>query len=215
MNKIKNPIQTILPFVEDRNVFIIGGGPSVNEILPDKSVLDNELVIATNNAYKLYPNALICHFADRVWYDWHKDTIHDVFKGHITTATTHKQQDFYRTGKFYTFTKVMCKNKIGLSFDQDKVAGNNAGHHAINIAVHLKAKNIILIGFDLNAKSPNGLHWHNEHKRPTNTSQYSHSMIPDMKRIPLDIQDRSCKIWNLNPQSALRCFPFAKLEDFV
>lgn len=212
----QNPIQNIIPYSEGRNIFVIGGGPSVNDILPDKSILNNELVIATNNAYKLYPDALICHFADRVWYGWHKDCIHKEFNGIITTATTNKNTDFYRSGKFYTFTKVMCKNKIGVSFDLNKVAGNNAGHHAINIAIHLKARNIVLIGFDMDSKNPKGTHWHNDHKRITNTSQYTHTMIPDMKKIPVDIKDIPCKIWNMNPKSAIKCFDFANsIEEFL
>jgi uncharacterized Rossmann fold enzyme len=39
-------------------VFIIGGGPSLKETLPDLSVLNNKNLIVTNNAYKLYPNAI-------------------------------------------------------------------------------------------------------------------------------------------------------------
>ena len=197
-------------------VFIIGGGPSVSSILSDPSVLDSHDVIVTNNAYKLFPDAMLLHFADKVWWNWHQKPQHDVknnFNGYISSATMHQRHHLDNNE-----TRVVCfKNgnkKGGLTADKTKVDGCNTGHQAINIASHLDYKQIVLIGFDLNVDSKK-THWHSQHERQTNTDNFTRRMIPGFDRIADDSQKYDFEIFNLNHESAIKAFPFANLSDFI
>ena len=72
----------------NKQVAIIGGGPSLLKVLPDASILLNRPVISTNNAYTLFPNSIVCHFADRPWWMWHKEKLAAQYRGEITTCTS-------------------------------------------------------------------------------------------------------------------------------
>ena len=96
--KFNNGTELINHLIENEKtedtVFIIGGGPSVSKYLPDPRVLDDHDVICTNNAYKLFPDAMLLHYADRVWWTWHTQSKHDVenaFKGNISSASQPEQ----------------------------------------------------------------------------------------------------------------------------
>ena len=194
--------------------FIIGGGPSLLKYLPDTSVLKNKDVIVTNNAYKLFPDAMVLHFADKAWYEWHTKPKHDFlnkFSGTITTCAL-AQKGFWDKSRIFCFFKGDTKG--GISKDTDKLNGNNAGHQAINIAVHLGYKKIVLIGFDLDA-SNRKTHWHNEHERPTNVGNYEFSMIPGFEKIVPYQKELDFKIYNINKESKLKCFEFADLQEFI
>jgi len=195
-------------------VFIIGGGPSLLKYLPDTSILDKKDIICTNNAYKLFPNAMITHFADRAWYEWHIKPKHDIlnkFYGSITTCALSQRG-------FWTNTNVECfakgDPKGGISKDIEKLNGNNAGNQAINLAVHMRYKTIVLLGFDLDASSKK-THWHSEHERPTNVGNYDNGMIPGFEKIPQFERELGFKVYNINKESKLRCFEFIDLNEIL
>jgi hypothetical protein len=205
-----------LPQNRSDTAFIIGGGSSLKKIIPDPSVIARRDVIATNDAYLIFPEAMLCHFGDEVWFRWHsKDRgFPDNFKGLITTAAqSNLQRQWGAYGRIMCFGRDTTKF-TGLSRDPWKVCGSNSGHHAINIAYHLGYKKVLLIGFDMDAAAPE-THWHNNHKRSTNTDQYSMSMLPGMKSIAKDIQGKDFKIINLNRNSAIECFEFGDIKDYL
>ena len=194
-------------------VFVIGGGPSVLSILPDRSVLDNKPVIATNNAYQLFPKAIVTHFADRQWYLWHKDQIKE-FKGPVSSCVlsyTHNNAEFPKLG---IVSFIHGDRKGGIETDNVKLGGNNAGHQAINIAYYFGFKNIILIGFDMNPNDKRS-HWHSAHKRATNFGNYEGTMIPGMKTIVPFQEKLGFKVWNANPEAYLKCFEFTDINKWL
>lgn len=196
---------------QDDVCFIIGGGPSKNKYLPDDSVLYNKSVITTNNAYKLFPNAVAAHFADQTWYSWHKDTIHTTFKGPVTTAS--KLSGIYEKTPVIPFMKETSKY-VGLPLNSKTLCGNNAGHQAISLAYLIGYTTIVLIGFDMD---PNAqlTHWHNEHKTVTNKSMYELTMIPGLKRVADEIKETDIEIINVNKDSHIKCFKYVPIEKFL
>ncbi len=172
--------------INSETCFIIGGGPSKNTVLPDNSILDGKMILACNNAYKIFPNALCCHFADELWFNWHKTSIYTEFRGELTTSSLiYNERSFWATRGVTCFGKADPNHNdtIGITLNPHFVCGSNTGHQTINIAVHLGFKKIVLIGFDMHSVNDK-TQWHNEHKRSTNTEQYTHTMIPGMKKIP-------------------------------
>jgi len=207
------------------NVFIVGGGPSVLQYLPDYSILFNQDVIAVNNSYRIFPNAILCHFADKIWYGWHTDpkfgyNIHENFHNPVTTADYNNNSVHWKPYKHIAavFKRAGANGsnvKIGLAKENYEVGGNNGGQHAINIAYHIGYKNVILLGFDLR-QDLHSTHWHNEHHRPVNKLNYSHTIIPSFEQLGKDVDEiDDFNVINTNYESALKCFPYGKLEDYL
>jgi len=194
--------------------FLIGGGPSVTKLIPDSSILTQHDVYVTNNAYKLFPNAILLHFTDQIWWEWHTDKEHDVensFDGYISMGCKANIQYW---NKYPRVTPFVCKTKgkesASLSETVGTIEGSNAGHQLINIAHQVGYKQLILIGYDLNSKTKQA-QWHKDHRRETRTDIYDTVMIPGFNNISKIRKG----IFNLNRDSAIRCFPFADLKDFI
>lgn len=207
--------------IRDRNLgdtcFIIGGGPSLSTTLPNPSILDGKPVITTNNAYKLFTKPLLCHFSDSTWYYWWKKEIHESIKnGKVFTTASHtkgvKTDITYRRAGIHEFGCDLRSG--GISIQPGQVNGNNAGHQAINLAVHCMFPNIILLGFDMDPKSKE-THWHREHRRDTNRHTYNGTMIPGMEKIAKEQEKLNFKVYNANRASNLKCFEFTDLAQWL
>lgn len=197
-------------------VFIIGGGPSLKKIIPDPSIIKDNDIINCNNGYKLFPDALITHFVDKVWFEWHTSKEHNLFenvKGELTTSVGAAKEMYDPfVNRLIVFDRK--SNETGLATEVNYLYGSNAGHQAINLAFHLKYKQICLIGFDLNTDTKQ-THWHNDHKRVTDLSNFKSRMIPGFESIVPFQSKYDFQIFNLNRESALKCFEFADLKDFI
>ena len=195
-------------------VFIIGGGPSLMKYLPDRSLLDGKPVIATNNAYTLFPNAIVTHFADKVWWNWHHDKIFNLYKGPVSTCMHGSRENnkmFHDKGIAVFGFGDRSKD---ITTDKSKLNGNNCGHQAINLAVHFGFKNLVLFGFDMHPTNKQ-THWHNDHQRPSNLDLYAGSMLPGMKSL-VPWQDRlGFKIYNTNHESAITYFEYTDVNKWI
>lgn len=169
-------------------------------------------VIATNNAYRITPNAEILHFADEIWYSWHAKEIPQIFRGrYITTAALGVSKKVWPSRGIIHFRK---DSNNGISTSTSCLSGSNSGHQAINLAVHMGSKEIVLLGFDMNPASLE-TNWHKEHKRQTNRNSYRDVMIPGMiKSVPV-LEKMNVKVINANKESFLDCFPKTSLGELL
>jgi hypothetical protein len=63
--------------------------------------------------------------------------------------------------------KINHLSNEGIETDPDLVgAGTNSGHQALNIAVHLGAAKILLLGYDFRPADDGRLHHHADHREP-------------------------------------------------
>jgi hypothetical protein len=63
--------------------------------------------------------------------------------------------------------KINHRENEGIETDRRFIGtGTNSGHQALNIAVHLGAARILLLGFDFGAGSDGKLHHHEDHRLP-------------------------------------------------
>lgn len=194
--------------VTDNPCFIVGGGSSLFEYLPDPLILPPEHTILTNKAYELIPDAFACHFCDDIFYWENKKQIQE-YKGKLSTCGRQYKKDYNKFGiRMYNQSK-----KIPLSIKENTLAGGNSGHQAINLGYHFGYRTFVLLGFDMH--STGKTHWHKGHKRETLTSLYQSDMIPNMIKLSEVQGEFGIKIYNANKNSALKCFEFVELEDFV
>ncbi len=190
--------------------FIIGGGPSFNKLVPDHSILKDKDVIAINSAVKFFPNALACVFMDMHWYQNNEERIRD-FKGVPVVGAVDSELLFYKERASHV-SVLLRDGDTGLSKTTHKVCGSNSGHMAINVAVNMGYSDIVLLGFDMDRLSPE-THWHNEYIRRSNVDRYASVMIPCLDTIVPELGET--RVWNINRNSAIKCFPFADLKDFL
>ena len=214
--------------------YIIGGGPSwlhqfeipdsvitqvrqkkklMSRYSPYMRYLHDKHVIGVNGAFQLGSWVSVCAFMDWQWYEEHEKPILTQFAGlRVTTNEAVKELSYVKHHIKYLAPE---RNKVyGISNEQGMCAQNgNSGAFAINVAYHLGVKRIYLLGFDMNI-TEGVSHFHGEYKDTwTETIINTHlRCFPDIAR---DAEQYGLEIYNVNPDSAIDCFPKITMEDVI
>lgn len=185
-------------------VAIIGGGPSLARA-------DVELcrgrarVIACNDAYLLAPWADALMFSDEKWWAWHKDRPElRAFAGIRAALET--------AGKGIAGVGAHALRNYGpgpgLAEQRDGVRhGWNTGYQAINLAVHMGARRIVLLGFDMKVAADGRQHWHRNHRMLDGPAVYASKMLPCFATLVEPLTRRGIAIVNATRDTALTVFP--------
>ena len=185
-------------------VVILAGGPSLTradvEYVRDKA----DAVIAINNTFKLAPWATILFASDRRWWVWHKGA--PKFAGRKYTLSI-------TAGKMFQDVLVLRNSgREGLDADPSALKhGYNGAHMSINLAVHLGAKRIILLGVDMQRGPKGEEHWHGHH--PNMARSNFKAFIRTMQTTVNPLNDLGIEVINCSPRSALECFPKMPLRE--
>tara|TARA_B100001057_G_scaffold486297_1_gene567269 strand:- start:2370 stop:3161 length:792 start_codon:yes stop_codon:yes gene_type:complete len=189
---------TVKPIWLDETVYLIGGGPSLKGFQWD--ALNGKKTIAINRAVQFYPNADAVYWTDSRVYMWYKKDI-DKFKG---LKYTLKAGNHY-TGKVHVLKKGV---KFGLESSRDSLAhGLNSGYAAINLAVHLGAKRIVLLGYDMGNEGALS-HFHDGY--PVNATAeniYRNQFIPGFTVLRELLYTKGIECYNASINSKLEVFP--------
>jgi len=185
------------------DVFILGGGPSLLD--NDLSLIHNRKVIGVNDAYRLGTWVDVCWFGDWEWFRMHRKELAK-FPGLIAT---HQQQC-----KHMKSVKVLQFREEGICDDPLYVARNrNSGGSAVNLAYHLGAKRIILLGFDMHLETgTKRSNWHDDNRCSPTEHSYG-VMLNCFKKIAEDAVQLGLTIINATPESSLTLFPFQTLKE--
>jgi|TARA_R110000822_G_scaffold18263_1_gene60522 hypothetical protein len=201
-SKIK--YSTVQNKFQNETIYIIGGGPSLENF--DFSKLAGRVTIAINKAIIFHNIADVLYWTDTRFYTWFKNEV-DNYKGLKFSLTA---------GSQYTDdVNILKKGKIfGLETDPQTLAhGNNSGYAAINLAYHLGATRIILLGFDMGSNSEN-THFHDGYPaKAAPNSMYEEKFIPGFNQLNSEIKDSGVTILNASPISKLRVFPKITIEQ--
>jgi len=195
----------------DSDVYILGGGPSLNNANLD--LIHDKHVIGVNNAYTLGDWVDVCWFGDARWYGWHCEALKS-FKGMIYhCANRIKGQRIDRV------KRVGRGKSQGLDRRPEYVAWNrSSGASAINLAYHLGAKRIILLGFDMRKRIVDGeerQNWHKDHKVVGAKANPYPRFLQVFRLINIDAKKLGVEILNATPNSSIKDFPIVDLESVV
>lgn len=162
--------------------------------------------IAVNDAWKLAPWATVLYSSDQSWWPFYKFV--PEFRGLKVACTPTIQAGVVLTLK-RTGTSGIDWNRTGIR------TANNSGGAAINLAVHLGAKRIVLLGYDMGATGSG--HFFGTHPsglRNTATSEYSlfRTMTATMA-APL--KERGIHVVNASRKSNLDCFERRTLREVL
>ncbi len=190
------------PIWKGETVYLIGGGPSLRGFEWNK--LKGKKTIAINKAVEFYPNADVLYWTDGRVYTWLKKDI-DLFKGLKYTLRPNSKNDI---------TTLKRGKKIGIDWSSDSLAhNNNSGGAAINLAIHLGAKRIILLGYDLGNNGKDS-HFHNGYPvNSTGENIYKNQFMPAFEAIAADIKGKGIQIFNACPKSKLNTFKKITVEE--
>ncbi|GAH74688.1 unnamed protein product, partial [marine sediment metagenome] len=194
--------------------FIIGGGPSLRDF--DFSKLKGELVIGVNRVYEEI-DCTITFSLDSRYYMW-------IVRGNLGVEAKRKFEDFkgykvwLNSASFIPYPKdIYLLNSIGAeafswSLKDGLGGGSNSGYGAVNLAVCLGANPIYLLGFDMKGDGKKQAWWHDGYPAKQPDSVYRKYM-ERFNRIAPELKAKGIRVINLNPESALKCFEFARFKD--
>jgi len=193
----------INPIWKGQTVYLIGGGPSLRGF--DWNKLRGKKSIAINKAVSFWPEADAMYWTDgRVW-TWLEKEI-----------TNYKGLKFTIRPKNYTNDVHLLRRgkKFGLEESPDTLAhGNNSGYAAINLAIHLGAKRIVLLGYDM-GNDGKASHFHDGY--PTNATGeniYKSQFLPGFEILKSELRGKDIQIFNACPTSKLNAFKKITIEE--
>jgi hypothetical protein len=178
-------------------VVCVGGGPSLTDA-DVCSVRGKARVIAINDAYRLAPWADVLYACDAKWWRWHAG---------VPTFAGLKYALQPEAAVWPGVQVLQNTGDEGLELDPSGLrAGRNSGYQAINLAVHLGASQIVLLGYDLQ-----GDHWFGSH--PDRSAPPFDLCRQRFQTLVTPLQDLGVTVINGSRQTSLTAFPRRRLED--
>jgi len=213
----KKPITDILQngAWAGQQAFILGGGPSLRGF--DFERLRGQRTIVVNLAFLVAPFADLMFSMDYSFY-------RKLRIGGFGEITTRRFQEFHGVrcwleldnhdypAPIYYVRGHLSNKGLPAKFEQGFWTGANSGFGALMMAVCLKANPINLLGYDFKYGPDGRGHFHNLYKAKPSPQQLSRFRKPfEMMAGPL--AEKGIRVYNLNPDSGLRCFPFRTIDE--
>lgn len=115
-----------------------------------------------------------------------------------------------------TIRYIRSVDEPGLSFNRAIIhQGSNGGYQAVNLAVHYGVKRILLIGYDMKEAANGAKHWHPPHAENNPNRGNFNGWLRAFKTLPPDLEKAGVELINCTRDTALDCFPKARLEDVL
>lgn len=188
-------------------VFLIGGGPSASAFDFER-IRGRGLVVAINDAAVRLPWADVMFTADMSYVLRRRNIIRQFFGTKILAAPV----GFPLPAGVGIVERVNRLAVGATSSDPMTTVTGNSGFSALILAAARGAARIVLIGFDMAGPG----HWFGEYewKCRLGVEQYP-DWIAQMEAVGGWLRSRGCDVVNLNPDSAIRCFRFASLDEVL
>lgn len=179
-------------------VVCLGSGPSLTQA--DVNLVRGKArVIAVNDTYTLAPWADVLYACDAKWWGWKRGA--PTFTGLKYTLQAPA------AARWPGVQVLRNAGKDGLELRPDGVrAGQNSGYQAINLAVHLGAARILLLGYDMQ-----GNHFFGSH--PDQSKPPFSICLARFATLVGPLKAQGIQILNCTRKTALRCFPCVPLEQ--
>jgi len=187
--------------------FIIGGGASLKGFDFER-LRGKGRIIAINRAYEHVPFADIHFFMDNRYYKRvQAEAAWQTFPG----RKVYLNVSGYPVSGDVISIPTVGRTGLSKSVSAGLYHGNNSGVGAIGLAYCLGANPIYLLGFDCN-KQDGASHFHDGYGAPTSDHTLE-GFVKDIGALAQLLKQAGARVINLNPASAVRCFPFGKMDD--
>jgi hypothetical protein len=181
-------------------VAILASGPSLAPTDVASVAAAGLPIIAIKEAQRLAPAADVLYACDAKWWKHFGPTLR--FDGlRYALEPTPYALTLRNTGM------------TGLETDPTGLrTGKNSGYQAINLAVHLGAAKIILLGFDMQP-GKTGDHFFGAHRYPGAVEPRYYDFLQCFGTIAAPLAAAGVEVVNATPDSALHAFPHVTLEE--
>jgi len=204
-----NPFGVVPKAWPGSTVVCIAAGPSLTAADVDYC-RGRSRVIAVNKSVILAPWADAFYASDGRMWDWEADRLAQ-FPG--------LKFSLERTKTSQAAGCILLKNAgiWGLSLDPERICnGRNSGYAAINVAVLLGARRIILLGYDLQAGPDGRTHWHGDHPHGAGpTELIFRSWRAAFGTLVEPLQAAGVDVINCSRATVINWFARAALEDVL
>lgn len=210
-------LQELQKKIKNKTIFIIGGGPSIQDV--DFDLLQDEITISINDAFKWFPQTTLIYWVDDSWAseNYDKLKVHDCKLLFTSKQAQHISYTVNKDPRTILGATILRRTgDFGFDKQSDCVMGNNSGTQVLNLCMNMKPKVIVLLGFDMKHKG-NKSHWHNMPRLPVQPKIYNNQFIPSTEALAKNAKKMGCKVDIVNAcsDSALRCFRFAEYTEFL
>jgi hypothetical protein len=206
----------IKPELLGRSVVVVGGGPSL-ELIDLEPLRGKYTVVGINNAYQKAPWCEYLFFADDRWAGWHEQYLHD-YKGVLITShgkdLPASLRSRVRRVRHDKTPRFMYTSPDVINPDLNTISGADSGAQAIDLAIHMGAIRVILLGFDMRFKKGRA-HWHPDHPIKTVDTLYARRYLPQHIKIKEAANDRGIAILNATEGSAIDCYPRVTFDELT
>lgn len=187
-----------------RRVWIIGGGPSLEEF--DWRRLDGELTIGLNKCYQRHWPSVLLSNDERFWELVIEGTEREAFDA-VETFTVYAGRRKQPTNLWQHLDRLIPGIRDGWSASLEdglRVGSETSLLPALNLADVLGARVVYLIGFDMHPDDGDQSWWHDGYPWPSLPASHYCLMQEEIESIA---HFPSCRVVNLNPDSGLTAFP--------
>ncbi len=181
-------------------VVILATGPSLTPAQVERADRSVARVFAIKEAIRLLPRADVLYACDARWWKHFGPGLADYAGPRYALEPTPYATCLRNTGM------------TGLELDPTGLkTGQNSGYQAVNLAVHLGAARIVLLGFDMK-QGRTGDHWFGAHTYPGTVPPRFRDFIEYFASIVAPLGAAGIEVLNATPGSALLCFPQVTLD---
>lgn len=140
--------------------------------------------------------------SDQGWWRWHEGV----------PSFTGQKYALQEGAATWGATVLRNTGEEGLEVDPCGLrTGRNGGYQAMNLAAHLGASRIVLLGYDMQAFKGQPSHWFGEHP-DHNRAPYS-TYLEYFPLLVAPLQALGITVLNASRESALECFPRVTLTE--
>jgi hypothetical protein len=159
-------------------------------------------VIAVSDAIDLAPWADVLYSCDGGWWGWPKgQAALKTFQG-----LKYALKDDAKKWAAYGVQRLRHTGRTGLELSPDGLKdGANSGYQAINLAVHLGAARIVLLGYDMQ-----GTHFFGQH--PDGSKPTFSVCLPLFQTLVKPLAAAGIEVINCSRKTAITCFRRESLE---
>jgi hypothetical protein len=197
----KRPISEIFTFhqFQGKRCFVIAGGPSLRGF--DFSQLEEEYTIGINKINQVFHPWILFSW-DKVIYNWYQTQLIKSPVVMVDVSNSNFDRVFY----------VRSPGDYGVPTEINRIyIGNHTGYAAINLALALGFSPIYLLGFDYKPDKNKNYHVTDDWGHPKDIDNRLERFRKEVDRYPEYVKGQ--EIINLNPGSALKCFPKMNFEE--
>lgn len=192
-------------------IVCIGSGPSLTPADVD-AVRGRARVIVINTSVRLAPWADVLYAADQRWWEWHHGAMD--FQGLKFSIHPSPSSERWNQTLADSWRVTVLKNTgtNGLELNPACLkTGMNSGYQAIGLAVHLGARRIVLLGYDMQKGPKRNKRWHPDHQ--VNSGDPYHQWVRHFESMTEPLKALGIEVLNATRSTALTTFPRVSLED--